>query len=339
MRIYDETKCRTPPRDLVKIALILVLLVLTAVCVIWGLNTLQNIEPEAALALPTAPATEEAEETEPNPYPGYAPKKNIKSYLFMGIDRDGPAKSNHSYIDGGQADVQVLLVVDEDAQTWQLLQINRDSMVEVPILGITGKAIRTEVQQITLAHAYGDGGVDSCRNARKAVSNMLGGQEIDGYLALNMGGISILNDFVGGVTVTIESDFSNIDPSLVMGETVTLNGQQAYNFIRYRKGVDDQTNLARMQRHRQYMTGLGEKLMDMSQNDVIRGYDAVFNYLVTDMGSKTMTQLLEKLQTYTKLDTLTIAGTSYLDEEGCNAYALDEESLKQTILTLFFDEK
>lgn len=317
------------PRDAVK--MILGIALIGALCLaLWVLNRPRGDDPA-----PVPPETTAA--TEPDS--AYIPKKNLKSYLFMGIDRDGPAKSNHSYQDGGQADVQFLLVVDEEAQTWQLLHINRDSMVEVPILGITGHAIRTELQQITLAHAYGDGGVDSCRNAQKAVSNTLGGQEIDGYLALNMGGISILNDFVGGVTVTIESDFSDVDPTLVMGQTITLNGEQAYNFIRSRRNVDDQTNLARMKRHRQYLEGLGEKLMDLSQNDVIRGYDAVFDYMVTDIGSKTMTQLVEKLQTYTQLDTLTIDGTSYLDEQGSNAYALDEDSLEAVIHQLFYKKK
>lgn len=303
----------------------------------------------AALAIPrmieriqdsqsVVPLETAASQTDPEALtgPDYIPKKKVKSYLFMGIDRDGPAKSNHSYQDGGQADVQFLLVVDEEAQTWQMLQINRDSMVEVPILGITGHAIRTEVQQITLAHAYGDGGIDSCLNAKKAVSNMLDGQKIDGYMALNMGGITILNDFVGGVTVTVESDFSEIDPSLTMGQTVTLNGQQAYNFIRSRKDVDDQTNLARMRRHRQYMEGLEEKLTQMSDEDIIRGYDAVFDYMVTDIGSKTMTQLMNKIQIYTQLDTLTIDGTSYLDDEGYNAYELNEDSLKAVIHQLFY---
>lgn len=317
------------PKDAVK--MILGIALIGVLCLaLWALNRPREDDPA-----PVPPETTAV--TEPGSM--YIPKKNIRSYLFMGIDRDGPAKSNHSYQDGGQADVQFLLVVDEEAQTWQLLHINRDSMVEVPILGITGHAIRTELQQITLAHAYGDGGVDSCRNAQKAVSNMLGGQEIDGYLALNMGGISILNDFVGGVTVTIESDFSDVDPTLVMGRTITLNGEQAYNFIRSRRNVDDQTNLARMKRHRQYLEGLGEKLMDLSQNDVIRGYDAVFDYMVTDIGSKTMTQLVEKLQTYTQLDTLTIDGTSYLDEQGSNAYALDEDSLDGVIRQLYYKKK
>lgn len=326
------------PRDAVKMIGIMGLAAAVILGAVWGVKLWQDsrIPPEPIPVTATA-----NKDTGELTYQGTAfrPKESVKAYLFMGIDRDGPAKSNQSYIDGGQADVQFLLVVDEKNETWQLLHINRDSMVEVPILGMTGQVIRTEYQQITLAHAYGDGGTDSCRNAVAAVSNMLGGQSIDGYFALNMGAISILNDFVGGVTVTIESDFSDVDPTLVMGQTITLNGRQAYNFIRTRRNVDDQTNLSRMQRHRQYMTGLGEKLFELDQQDVLRGYDAVFDYLVTDMGSKTITQLFEKIQNYTQLDTLTVDGKSYLDEEECNAYALDEESLNQAILTLFYEQK
>lgn len=50
---------------------------------------------------------------------------------------------------------------------------------------------------------------------------------IDGYAMVNVGAVSVVNDMVGGVTVTIEDDFSEVDPTLKMGETVTLMGEQA----------------------------------------------------------------------------------------------------------------
>lgn len=266
----------------------------------------------------------------------YQPKKNLSAYLFLGIDRDGPVKSNQSYIDGGQADVQLLLVIDKNLKTWQILQINRDSMVEVPVLGVTGQVVRTQLQQIALAHAYGDGTQDSCRNAVRAVSNMLGGQEIDGYLALNMGGIPVLTDLLGGVEVTVDEDFSQVDPSLVKGQKVTLSGEQAYSFVRSRKDVGDQTNISRMERHREYINGLMEKVRQLDEGEILEGYDALSSYLVTDLGSQTLLDLFEMLGTYTNLETLTIEGVSYLDETGANAYALNQESLEQVILQLFY---
>ena len=66
----------------------------------------------------------------------YRQKGSVESYLFLGIDEMGPAVGTQSYIAGGQADAQMLLVLDDAAKTWQLLQINRDSMVEVPVISM-----------------------------------------------------------------------------------------------------------------------------------------------------------------------------------------------------------
>ena len=114
-----------------------------------------------------------------------------------------------------------------------------------------------------------------------AVSRLLGGAPIDGYAALNMDGIALFNDAIGGVTVTITSDFTAVDPTLVEGETITLNGQQAFEFVRTRKDVDDQTNLARMERQRIYLEAMKPQLLALSNEEVVQVMDAVNDYLVT----------------------------------------------------------
>ena len=242
----------------------------------------------------------------------YTPRPQLETYLLMGIDVEGPAKGNRSYSGGGQADVQLLLVVDNTNQTWQVLQINRDSMVEVQVLGMTGEVLQTQTAQIATAHAYGDGTERSCRNAVAAGSNMLGGKTIDGDVALNMDAVAILNDMVGGVPVTITSDFTDIDPSLQEGETITLQGQQALVFVE-------------------------EKMARQDEEFVIRAYDAVSDYMVTDMGSGTVAELGEKMKTYEELPFLTIAGESGTDEEGSATYTLDQDSLQQAIVSLFYE--
>ena len=50
------------------------------------------------------------------------------------------------------------------------------------------------------------------------------GEFIDFYVAMNMDGISELNDLAGGVTVTLEDDFSSIDPAMTKGTTLPLHG-------------------------------------------------------------------------------------------------------------------
>lgn len=267
----------------------------------------------------------------------YRQRPGLESYLFLGIDRMGKAVGTQSYVAGGQADTQMLLVLDNEAGTWQLLQINRDSMVEVPVISMMGTVPYTLVQQICLAHAYGNGREQSCENNVKAVSMMLDDQPIDGYLSLNMGGIGILVDLVGGVTLKVTSDFSAVDPSLVEGETITMTGQQALEFVRTRQGVDDQTNLARMARQRQFLTAFEEKLRAMDPEFAVTAYDAMAEYIITDIASGTAVEIAERLKKYKKLPLLTIDGENTV-EDGYWAYYLDPDSLQETILQLFYQE-
>ena len=267
----------------------------------------------------------------------YRQKADVESYLFLGIDIMGPAVGTQSYIAGGQADTQILLVLDNEAQTWQILQINRDSMVEVPVISMMGTVPYTIVQQIALAHSYGNGREQSCENNVKAVSMMLEDQPIDGYFSLNMGGIGILVDLVGGVTLTVTSDFSAIDPSLVEGETITLNGDQAFDYVHARKDVDDQTNTARMGRQRQFLKAFEEKVRDMDPDFAVTAYDALSDYVITDIKSGTAVDIAERLQNYTELPLLTIDGENAV-VDGYWAYYLNEDSLQETILEMFYDE-
>lgn len=228
----------------------------------------------------------------------------------------------------------MLPVLDDAAQIWQLLQINRDSMVEVPVLGMMGTVAYTIRQQIALSHAYGNGREQSCENSMLAVSMLLDDQPIDGYFSLNMGGVGILVDLVGGVTLTVTSDFSAIDPTLVEGETITLNGDQAFEYVRQRQNVDDQTNLSRMARQRQLLQVFEEKVRNMASEFAVTVYEKLSDYVITDIASGTAVGIADKLKKHTELPFLTIDGENTV-EDGYWAYYLDEDSLQETILQLY----
>ena len=63
---------------------------------------------------------------------------------------------------------------------------------------------RTE--RISLSHCFGKGKEDSCQLTVEAVSNLLYDVPVDFYIALNLDGISELNDLLGGIEVTLEID-------------------------------------------------------------------------------------------------------------------------------------
>ncbi len=270
----------------------------------------------------------------------YFPRQDITVLLLMGIDEEGPVQSSESYRNTGESDAVVLLILDEQDSTYSMLCLNRDTMVNMPVLGIGGKEAGTLYGQLALSHTYGTGLADSAENTRKAVSEFLYGITIDHYVAVNMDAIAIVNDAVGGVTVNVTEDFSAVDPTLTMGQ-VTLRGEQALNYVRTRKEVGDQLNLSRMQRHEQYMQGFmkafGEKLAQ-SESFAVKAYEDISPYTVTDCSMNVLTGLMNRCSDYTLKEIVSPEGENVLGKEHYEFYA-DEEALDQLILRLFYVEK
>lgn len=78
--------------------------------------------------------------------------------------------------------------------------------------------------------------------------------EIEWYMAADTSAIPVLNDEVGGVSVTIGTDgMESRDPALVKGKTVTLKGKQAEIFVRYRDIRIDHSAIYRMDQQQQYI--------------------------------------------------------------------------------------
>ena len=146
----------------------------------------------------------------------YYPRQDIVVVLLMGIDRKGVITGEDTDR-GHTADMIGLLIFDEKAEESQLLLLNRDTMVMMSGLDDLGRENGRYYSQLALSHAYGTGREDSCENVRNTVSDLLYGITIDHYVSMNMGGIAVLNDAVGGVTVQVVDDFSAIDPSIGMG--------------------------------------------------------------------------------------------------------------------------
>ena len=270
----------------------------------------------------------------------YFPRQDQTIVMVLGIDQYGPVVDSGTYNNHGAADMVMLMIFDEANETYNILQLNRDTMVEMPVLGIGGKEAGTYFGQLALAHTYGSGLEDSCENTRKAVSNLLYGLTIDYYVAMNMDAIAILNDAVGGVTVNVTEDFSQVDPSIQRG-VMTLMSQQAINYVRTRKDVGDQLNLTRLQRQREYMDGFREAFRQKQVEDpqfVVTAYQDVSSYLVTDCSANVISGMADRYGDYKMGEIVSLSGENILGEEYFEFY-LDEEKLDADILRLFYAPK
>lgn len=283
----------------------------------------------------------ETEETETRKVNGvtYRRRKNLKTILVMGIDRDSDVESDSPF-EGGQADFQRLVVIDSDEQTVRQLKIDRDTMTEVTILGYFGSPIGTKEMQISLAHGFGDGKEQSCEYAQEAVEGLLNGESIDFYIAMNLDGISELNDLAGGVTVTLEDDFSMRDPAMTKGTTLTLHGKQAEYYVRSRMDIGVGTNEARMARQETYLNQLFSQLEEKNRQDkqfAATMYDSLTPYLVSDMAKGRLINEVWAARDYTVETALELTGKHQVAEDGFMEFYADEKSIEQAILNLFWE--
>lgn len=268
-------------------------------------------------------------------------RTRIKSYLFMGVDTKGKVGENAS-AGAGQCDVLQLVVIDQNADTYTVLPINRNTVTAVDSLSeIDGSVLGTSDLQIALAHAQGDGRRTSCENVVKALSGLLYDQPIDGYLSLNMDCIGTINHELGGVTVTIEDDFSNTDPSLKIGDTVKLTDEQAMHFVHDRMYVGDGTNEGRMRRQEQFLDAAQPILSEKIMNDekFFRGlYDALQDYMVTSLTGKDISKMAKAFRSNEFFEPPLIEGENSTDKFGSARLIPDEESVAAVVRQLFYEE-
>lgn len=272
----------------------------------------------------------------------YAPRDDIETVLLLGLDKfeeSIPAESS-DYINNRQADFLLLLLIDRDDQTYTALHLNRDTMAEIRRLGLDGKPAGTKLAQLTLAHTYGSGGTDSCENTVTAVSSFLYGAPIDHYISLTMDAVAEVNDLCGGVTVSVLDDFSSVDGSLVQGAEITLSGTQALTYVRARSGLEDSSNVRRMERQRQYLHALHEqveKKLAESEDFLVSAILEISPYLVSDCSIYQLADLGSNVMEYRDEGIRTIEGEAVKGERFMEFHA-DDAALRDLVLELFYTE-
>lgn len=175
------------------------------------------------------------------------------------------------------------------------MQLNRDTITEVPMLLQDGSANASAQMQLCTAHWYGKDKAASCDNTVETVSKMLGGLPIDGYYALKMDAMPLLNHEVGGVTVTLEDDMTKLDPAMKKGATLTLTDRQAELLMQSRYAMDDDRNTQRMRRQQIFLNAFMKKIKKQNAGDVnatVKLYDRLRPYATTDIKMNDLTALL-----------------------------------------------
>ena len=271
----------------------------------------------------------------------YTLKNNVETFLVIGLDKfDGEASAD-SYNNDKQADFLMLFVFDNEKKQCSAIQINRDTITDVNVLGLNGNKVDTQKKQIALAHTHGNGKDVSCRNTAESVSSLLLGMKINHYVSATMDTVVKLNDLVGGVEVTVNDDFSGIDDTLIKGEKVLLTGEHALNFVRTRQGLEDNTNSTRMLRQQEYINGLYDKFSECVENDdefIITASLELSDHIISDRSVTQLQTLADKFNAYEFLGLKSIEGESVKGEQFMEFYP-DEEFVQKMVIELFYEPK
>lgn len=269
----------------------------------------------------------------------------IRAILCIGVDSKGEMEAYQASGLAGQADAIFLVAQDMAREQVKILMIPRDTMTEIRLFDLMGKELGKDIQHLNLAYAYGDGREESCGLLEEAVSGLLFGMKIDGYLAMNTSMISRINDEVGGVTVTIDAEgLETRDPALLRGSIVKLNGKQAEIFVRYRDIHEAQTAISRMDRQKQYIRAYIETAKAEAGKDdqlIVRLMNTLEEGMITNLAKDQYLDMglavLNSQQSLTDQDFLMVPGEA-VETQLFDEYHPDMEALAELIVGMFYKE-
>ncbi|HEU5141263.1 MAG TPA: LCP family protein [Bacillales bacterium] len=170
------------------------------------------------------------------------------SILLMGVDE-------RTY-DVGRSDTLMVLTLNPDTNTMQMISIPRDTRVMIP-----GDGPHSGIHKINAAYAYGGTALEM-----KTVKHYLD-IPLDYYIRINMEGLADLVDAVGGIRVY--NDISWHDEGyykkgyFYQKGWITLNGPQALGYVRMRH-LDPRGDIGRNERQREVIQAIIDKAASYS---------------------------------------------------------------------------
>lgn len=338
-----------PFRIVIGVLCIIIVLLIATVAVFFYLRARGEQQLKENQTEETVSAPEEAvveDEGKLVVYKGeqYCYNENVISILCMGIDKTIQDKDTENVIgENGQADTLFLAVLDTKRGKMSLLNISRDSMVDVNRYNVNGQYLGTEEMQICLAYSYGDGKEKSCQNVAESVSRLLYGMPVNAYIAMDYSGISVLNDEVGGVKLQVLEDLSTADPALSKGAEVTLTGEQAHIYVRNRDTSELDSNNDRMARQRQYLLSFMSTVLQKTREDIstpVTLFRSASDYMVTDIDVSEVAYLASRVLSmdFSEENMYSVPGEVKMGDKYAEFYP-DEEALYESILNIFYEKQ
>ncbi len=190
-------------------------------------------------------------------------KEGFYNILVVGTDDDG-----------FRTDTIMIARLDVTNHTVAIMSIPRDTMVE---------SVMT-VPKINGVYGYAGKGEKGINNLKSHLAKLLG-FEVDGYAVVNLEAFVELVDLVGGVEFDVPMDMYYSDPTQdlyidLKAGMQKLDGQQAMQLVRYRKGYATQ-DLQRTEVQQDFLKALAQQCLKVSNLKKIGDMSNIFKEHVT----------------------------------------------------------
>lgn len=255
-------------------------------------------------------------------YTGNFIQRIIKSpdeitFLLLGVDTNDGSKS------GSRTDTMMLFKVDKKTGKISVLSIPRD----------TRTRIRGRAQEDKINHAHAYGGPEL---SVKAVKDLLG-IELEYYVKVDFQIVKEFVDLIGGVEVDVPMDIKGTN---IKKGVQVLNGEQAMEFLRFRKGYQDQ-DLGRIRAQQQFIKAAAKQTLKISNvgkiPQMIKSY---YNNVETNIPLDLILKFAASAKDY-DLDGMKMATLpgkpAYIN--GISYFICDEEQAEILVKELFEDDQ
>lgn len=269
----------------------------------------------------------------------YRYNDHLSNYLFIGVDEYDFAEGDIGDRKAGKCDALFLLSYDRVQKDMTLIAIPRDTMTDIKVFLPDGSSGGYSRDQITLSYGFGDGKHESCRLTKEAVSNLFYGLDINGYCAMSMSGLPVIPDTIGSFDVVIPNDsLEVVDSAYTKGATLTVTGENAETFVRYRDIETSQSALYRQERQTAFLEAAMHKVEAEFEQDagiVTDLYNALTPYLVTNMGNDLFLELMESAYTGKEIISWTVPGEG-VEGKANDEYHVNDDQLYEKIIETFY---
>lgn len=268
----------------------------------------------------------------------YALNENMVTVAFIGFDNRTTNSTSGNEVEG-QSDTIIIVALNTDTGKAKAIVVPRDSMVPVDMY-VSGNYAGQSTMQICLQYSYGSTPEESSQLVTQCVSRVLDGVPIDHFFTLNIEGVSPINDAIGGVTVVPTQSVGTV--GIEQGKEITLMGDEAEAYVRYRDVKDPNSSLERQDRQVSYLKAFMGKVLKAAKTNpalVVDLYRTALNYTWTNLGVDEFSYLASTMlgKGVSGIDITSLKGEMG-SKDNHAAFTLDQDDVQRTVIDTFYHQ-